>query len=205
MRTLLIAASLLALSACGAPQDTGPAMPEDQAQQATPLELTCAVFAGATLASVIERYGAENVTTETVPGPEGEDYQATILYAADPARRIELVWSDAGPVANVTARSANSTWVGTGGVSMGMLLPELERINGASFKLWGFGWDYGGWVSDWNGGALRPANGCMTRVQFEAANEPVGAMGDSEFQSDNAAVRRASPRVVEIGLAFSTE
>jgi hypothetical protein len=80
----------------------------------------------------------------------------------------------------------------------------VEQLNGRPFKLWGFGWDYGGWISDWNGGAFQPADGCMTRVRFEPGAENVNAQGDGEFQSDSDAMRAASPRVVTFALVFPT-
>jgi hypothetical protein len=106
--------------------------------------------------------------------------------------------------ASLTVTGAHSVWTGPNGLSLGDELAHVEQLNGGPFKLWGFGWDYGGWVSDWNGGAFQPAEGCMTRVQFDATAESNNAQGDGEFQSDSEAMRAAAPKVVTFALVFPT-
>ena len=77
-------------------------------------------------------------------------------------------------------------------------------MNGRPFKLCGFGWDYGGWVSDWDGGAFAPAEGCMTRVRVQATQENNNAQGDSEFLSSAQEMRDSAPRVTAFALVFET-
>ena len=44
---------------------------------------------------------------------------------------------------------------------------EIEALNGRPFKLYGFGFDYGGTTLDWNGGALATqAGGCTLTLRF---------------------------------------
>ena len=127
-----------------------------------------------------------------------------MLYANDPNRRLEIVWEDQARLrpANVTVSGESSVWTGPNGLSLGDDLARVEQLNGRPFKLWGFGWDYGGWVSEWNGGAFAPAAGCMTRVRFEATAENNNAQGDAEFQSDSAEIRASNPKVVTFALVF---
>jgi hypothetical protein len=196
------AVALLALAACNptTTEEATPAAPEA-------LDLRCAAFAGASQAALQAAYGADNIVEQTLPGPEGESYTASVLYPNDPARRLEIVWADDATKvrpASVTVAGEHSIWTGPNGLSLGDELARVEQLNGRPFKLWGFGWDYGGWISDWNGGAFQPADGCMTRVRFEPGAENVNAQGDGEFQSDSDAMRAASPRVVTFALVFPT-
>lgn len=199
MKRIVLAAALC-LSACGAP----PASESSNAEANQELALICEAFEHVTLDALASAYGPENLREETLPGPEGMSYTATVLYPDDSARRLELIWrDDEGTVLeSVTVSGAGSLWRGPHDITIGEGLAEVEASNGAPFRLWGFGWDYGGWVSDWNGGAFAPSQGCVKRVRFEPGNEAAGAQGDSEFASDNEAMRNASPRVAEFGLVF---
>jgi hypothetical protein len=199
MRTGLLALVLL-LSACG----------RNEAKQEGPppeaLDLTCSAFSTVTGASLEQRFGAANVVEQERPGPEGETYIATVVFPNEPARRIEIVWRDLEarevPMA-VAVRDAGSNWVGRNGITIGTELEDVERLNGRPFKLYGFNWDYGGYVSGWNGGSMEdPA--CRISARFTPTAEGVEyASGDTEFQSDAEGVRAAKARVEEIGLGFS--
>ncbi|MGH6952207.1 MAG: hypothetical protein ACREH4_15195, partial [Vitreimonas sp.] len=90
-------------------------------------------------------------------------------------------------------------------LSIGDALAEIETANGRPFQLWGFGWDYGGWASDWQGGALASADGCTVRVRFQArSNANAHAIGEAAFMSDDPAVRAADAAVTEFGLMYSS-
>lgn len=199
MRGLTALAALL-LAACGQPAQQRDAAPDSQ------LALTCEAFADASAASLAAAHGAANVVEQTLPGVEGESYTATVLYPNNPARRIEIVWRDPAArtgAASVIVASPQSRWVGPHELSIGDTLAEIERANARPFQLWGFGWDYGGWVSDWQGGAFASADGCMVRVRFESRrNANTHALGEAAFTSNDSAVRAADAAVSEFGLIF---
>lgn len=203
MRGSLIAVAL-ALAACAqsAPERAAPA--PDASSDYT---LTCADFASLTPDILAQRFGAENITTETLLGPEGESYEATILFAADPTRRLEIVWNDARTAPGaINVRMAGTQWRGAEGYTIGTPIAEIERINVMPFKLWGFGWDHGGWVSDWNVGTFSQSlvPGCRARIRFEAPTGPdADVSGDGEFNSNDPAIRAADPAVSEFGLLIS--
>ncbi|MGD9980489.1 MAG: hypothetical protein AB7H66_10365 [Hyphomonadaceae bacterium] len=202
MRSATVALALFALVGCGqpAPIDAGPAMPE--ALDPTRLELSCAAFADLTPATLAERFGAENITTETLLGPEGTSYEATIVYPNDLTRRAEIIWTTAGSaIDSILVSTPETQWRGPGGVTVGTSLADVERANGRPFSLYGFDWDYGGWVSNWRGGALD--GDCRVRVRFDPGeNAPMNVSGDSEFSSDSAEMRAANATVRVVGLIF---
>jgi hypothetical protein len=89
-----------------------------------------------------------------------------------------------------------------------MSLAEVEALNGRPFKLYGFGFDYGGTTLDWNGGRLATqAGGCTLHLRFtmregaDADNAGV-YVGEQGFQSDDPAMRRAAPVVDGISLRY---
>jgi hypothetical protein len=196
---------VLALTACG--QSSQPAGTTSSAETATELVLSCADFAALTPATLAERFGAENVTNQTLPGPEGERYEATLVFADDPTRRLEITWNeDHTAVSSAMVSNAGTQWRGAAGYTIGTSIGDIERLNVMPFKLWGFDWDYGGWVSDWSVGTFSqsPVPGCTTRMRFDPRSlvNTSAASGDSEFASNNPAMRAADPAVAAFGLMF---
>ena len=199
MRGLTALAALL-LAACGQPAQRD-AVPDSQ------LALSCDAFASASGAALVAAHGAGNVVEQTLPGVEGESYTATVVYPNDPTRRLEVVWRDQtakNAPASVLVAGEDSLWVGARDLSIGDELANVERSNGRAFELWGFDWDYGGWVSDWKEGAFSPSNGCNIRVRFNQRDAAsTSASGDSSFMSDDPAMRAADPTVSAFGLLFT--
>lgn len=205
---LLLAVAALALAACG--QGASPTPATTAAGSASEFMLSCADFAGVTPASLAERFGAENVRTQTMPGPEGESYEATLVFANDPTRRLEISWNeDKTAIASATVGDPGTQWRGAEGYTIGTPIGDIERLNVMPFKLWGFDWDYGGWVSDWNAGTLSQSTvpGCTVRMRFEPRSQTntSSASGDSEFSSNDPAMRAADPAVGSFGLLFGAD
>lgn len=204
---LLAIVAALGLAACG--QGAVPPGTTAVGESTNAFVLSCAAFADTTPASLAQRFGAENVTTQTLPGAEGESYEATLVYANDPTRRLELTWNeDRSALATVTVGGASTQWRGAEGYTIGTPIADIERINVMPFKLWGFDWDYGGWVSDWSVGTFSQTTvpGCNVRMRFDPRSQTntSSASGDSEFASNDPAMRAADPAVAAFGLMFSS-
>jgi hypothetical protein len=174
-------------------------------------ELTCQDPFSATSdhSRLVSAFGKDNVAWEAIPGPEGTSFEASVIFPKDPARRIEVVWWDEKVRRRpATVRVRGSAWTGPGNVRVGMTLKEAADANGRPFSLYGFGWDYGGTVSGWKGGALaKIAGGCTLAVRFEADERvPEAALlkvsSDREFSSANASVVAVKPRIWEFGIGY---
>ncbi|MCX7359382.1 MAG: hypothetical protein NT015_14730 [Alphaproteobacteria bacterium] len=121
---LLIAVAALALAACG--QTTSPPAAPLAAENASESTLSCEAFSGLTPAALAERFGAENVTTQTLPGPEGESYEATLVFANDPARRLEVTWNgDHTALASVMVSNTGTQWRGSQGYTIGTPIGDI--------------------------------------------------------------------------------
>ena len=90
-----------------------------------------------------------------------------------------------------------------------MTLDQIEALNGRPFKLYGFGFDYGGTTLDWNGGALATqAGGCTLTLRFtmrEGADNAAVYVGEQSFMSDDDGMRKAAPVVDAVGLRLGSE
>jgi hypothetical protein len=110
--------------------------------------------------AVRKRFGAINVELGQVPGAE-ELVPGAILYPHDPTRRLYLYFHDdqMRALSMVRVLDDASRWRLPSGVHMGMPLSEIVERNGARIQFSGFGWDYGGTISNWNNGHLQPMPG----------------------------------------------
>jgi hypothetical protein len=204
LTTLACFAFLLAASAAQAAQ-------RNQAAPKTPaLVVACTgPFAKSmTHASLVKAFGRGNVAIEQVGIGEGETVTASVIFPRDAARRIEVLWIDEKRRRNPSEirTGVESAWRTAQGLRRGMTLEQVGALNGRPFKLYGFGFDYGGTTLDWNGGALAtPAGGCTPSLRFmmrEGADNAGVHVGEQDFMSDDAAMRRAAPVVDAVGLRF---
>jgi hypothetical protein len=210
MRKIQVMAAIAVLSACGPTQtsSTSASAPAGAPASGAGLELSCAAFADATLASLQQRFGAANVVNQKVPGAEGEAYDGTVLYPNDPTRRLEIAWRD--PVQHEGVASATvsgtegvrSQWTGPHGMKLGEAMTEVQSANGRAFAASGFDWDYGGMVTDWRGGALASADNCSVQVGFQPGAETQQAEGEASFASDSPAMTSRKPYVSFFGVSF---
>lgn len=149
-------------------------------------------------------FGAGNVAIDDrLPGAEGEEFRGVRLFPDDPSRRARLYFQDGEKLRGLSLAivdDAGSRWRLDNGVRIGMPLAQLARLNVKPLRFSGLGWDYGGTVGDWNGGALAPRDDDPVRRGVRlahAGDAPARAavpVGDGEFSSDD----RRYPRQGEL-------
>jgi hypothetical protein len=205
-------ALLLAVSAAHSEAHAGPkqAASKTAAPRKAPGVLTCTgPFARSmSHASLVKAFGANNVAVQTVGTVEGETEKVSVIFPRDKTRRIEVLWRDDKRRRNpVEIRlGVASTWQTAQGIRRGTPLSEVEALNGRPFKLYGFGFDYGGMVIDWNGGRLAAReNGCALSLRFtmrENADNAAVYVGEQSFSSDDAGMQKAAPIVDALSLEY---
>lgn len=171
-----------------------------------------AVGASTTHAQLARRFAGAIADTMIHMG-EGQFAPGTVVHATDPLRRLEVVWQDGERARpwRMQVSGDSTLWVIGPGITLGTRLAELERLNGRSLTLTGFGWDYGGTVMGWEQGALEQAllggNGRVILRLAVAPGEGGSAdaravSGDGVFRSDDAAMRRLDPAVHQIIVEY---
>ncbi|HPI50175.1 MAG TPA: hypothetical protein PLH23_18030 [Hyphomonadaceae bacterium] len=224
----LSALVFLVLAACGGPEQAeGPSVPEVVATPAAdggavkvPATIadTLTIICGkpfsqdATAGTLAEIFGAQNVIPETIDGREGEQVNVTAIYPQDRSRRIEVTFANEEErtvLTSVSIRGEVSEWTGPGGLNLGDGIETVERLNGKPFTMSGFGWDYGGYVTDWQGGKLNQiAPGCRTTVRFNIppdVHSEDAVLGEAPHSSTEPAMRKASAYVEEIQISWMQE
>jgi hypothetical protein len=184
------------------------ASPAHTAPRETPRILGCTgpFTHQATHASLVKAFGAPNVVVAKVGIGEGETVTASVIFPRDKARRVEVLWIDEkrrrkpSEIRVITG----SRWQTAQGVAVGASLAEVETINGKPFRLYGFGWDYGGTSLNWQDGLLATQpGGCLLQLRFDqTAATDADIVGERGFSSDDQGMRSAQPRVWEIALRF---
>lgn len=177
-------------------------------------------------ADLLKLFGSTVVTAgDTIYGAEGAELIGTTLYKGT-SDEVQIIYTDEKRTKPETIfirpqlvddeglaikHLPPSRWATTDGLHIGTTLNELEKWNGKPFKLWGFAWDYGGQVSNWQEGKLAqipektfqsitlgpPAS--QTPTQEKAYNQ---LMGDSEFLSTDKAMKILNPIVVSLAENF---
>ncbi|WP_315775079.1 MULTISPECIES: hypothetical protein [unclassified Bradyrhizobium] len=202
MRHVLTAAALLLAA---------PALAQNAAPTEGPITCTLPVAATDTVKSLKQRYGDEAVLQD-LPGAEGETYKGLVLFPRAMDRRIEVSFIDdkLATVSGLTLRDTEKTsrW-SVGGVSIGASLAAVQKANGKPFVVSGFGWDYGGFVTDFKNGTLGRMlpGGCSITVRFgKDKDAPRALSGDGvKVSSDNPALVKFAPVVTEIGINFAAK
>ncbi|MEO8000967.1 MAG: hypothetical protein ABI644_03750 [Arenimonas sp.] len=219
----VVGACLLALSACDSkqapveivaekskPAEQVTAVVTPQATMATEnFLLEAAVKENDTLESLRKQYGEANVIKSELPGAEGETSQGWMLFPNEPEKKllIYLDQSNSHP-GSIVANELNSKWHLSNSIKMGTDSKALQALNQKPFSFFGFYWDYGGVISDWNGGALdkKAADGSHISIHLcppENTKLPDNYLsGDGTFQSDNALAQKFPPLVCELSLSF---
>ncbi|CCE00834.1 hypothetical protein [Bradyrhizobium sp. STM 3809] len=202
MRHVLIIAALFLAS---------PALAQTAPPTEGPISCTSPIAATDTANSLKQRFGDEAVMQD-LPGAEGETYKGLVLFPRAMDRRIEVgfIEDKAATVSGFTLRDTAKTsrW-SVAGISIGASLAAVQKANGKPFAVAGFGWDYGGYVTDFKNGALGRTlpGGCSVTIRFGTEKDtPRALSGDGvKVTSDNPALLKLAPVVTEIGVNFAAK
>jgi hypothetical protein len=164
-------------------------------------------------------FGAANVTTENVHVGEGLYEEGTVLFAKWPDERLVILWTGGithGRPRDLFIRGEKSRWRTAGGLTLGVTLRAVERLNRRPFRLLGFGWDYGGTTMQWSSGLLddQPDGLCRIRARFGPPQNAAGeyaagaekflrqVSGERQFSSGHPAMQALDPVIHEIFVQY---
>ena len=134
---------------------------------------------------IMQAYGpdAKKGTIYLVEGMEGEG----IILFEGTKNQVDIYYDPEiaqNKPAFIRINQPGTDWKTDKGITLGTSIEELQRINGKPFMLSGFGWDYGGRVTDWQGGALDA--GLMIQLEYAGDGEmPESILGEKTVPSDD--------------------
>ena len=183
------------------------------------LLFSCSAFPPNTSeADLRAKFGPENVTTGSVPDPngaEGDRTEGTILFAKDEDALLEISWKD--PVgkrqpARISRLASHGRWKTSSGISLGTDLKTVEKLNGRPFNLAGMAFDQQGCATSWRGGRLEAQDSGDCRVGMCLRNESSvrsvdptlyrQIIGDRIFSSGHPAMQALNPTVYWLILGY---
>ena len=163
---------------------------------------------------LVRLFGAPNVKDGDITVEEGQTLKATIVFPNNPAKRVEIIWQEKGSKTPQTIRISGdaSKWHLANGLTLNTPLVNVEKYNQHPFKLYGFEWDYGGYVTDWQHGKMENFHSKHTHLMLRfspaasydglSEKEMKSVSGDGEFFSSNPALRKMNPRISQIIFSF---
>ncbi len=164
---------------------------------------------------LIEFFGENNVSVGEIPLGEGFYEEGTILYANNPELTIEITWKnkeEKSTPGSVAISGGKTSWKTPEGITFGIDLITLEKINKSPFILAGFGWDYSGTVYSWENGELESANNKMCRLVIrmspyykdteEYSEHYYQVLGDKDYSSENPSMRILNPKIHQMILLY---
>jgi len=208
MRPLYFFALLLLVAACGTAETEGTtttAEPETPSSSddflIIPGERVGKITAeNATQTEILELYGNDAVTDSIYIG-EGFFWPGVRVYP-NTENELQIAW-DAQAYTDLPAllrvQSPDTDWKTDQGITIGTTLEELIGINGGHFKFLGFGWDYGGKVSNLEDGDI--SNDLFLTLEEVTGTTPE-LLGDQEISTDNPAVQPKNIQVVVLETRF---
>ena len=163
-----------------------------------------AIKADTTRDKLAELYGAGNVVDNEYPIGEGEMVPAAIIFPGT-SREATVIWAPDKKNEKVDrVVVTGEEWLLPAGIRPGDELAEVEQINGGPFMIYGFGWDYGG-VGYFKGGQLDRKVQVWFRPSFEEGPDYEKVLGDSLFNSADAAMRAVDPRITEVAIVLGAK
>ncbi len=178
----------------------------DEAQKdfvIVPGERVGLIRANTTEAEAEQYYGIDNIKMQEVPIAEGDAREGVLIFPGT-KNELEIVWDIAanfGQPDFIRISQDDTDWKTQEGITVGTTLEALEKINGKPFKFYGFGWDYGGLVTNWNGGKL---NSYLLVALIPQNFDKLDAtlQGEVELSSDDPKVRELQAKIGSIVITF---
>jgi hypothetical protein len=165
-------------------------------------------------------FGKENVREQNLDISEGPD-TATVVFPDDASAALAITW-DRERAANVYVCFGTKTgpcrWKTASGIRIGLPIRELQRLNGKTFQVSGYGFDGQGAVTSWRQGALEePPGSCghlVVRLSPQAeiegrpmskeeANDMKSLQGDKKFASSSIPLLELNPVVSSLTMEFT--
>jgi hypothetical protein len=152
---------------------------------------------------LVQTFGAKQVKAQDFAVGEGEVINGFVLFP-DTQNEVQLGYDTTyakGKPASIRILHPKSPWKTPEGVHIGTTLEELVKINGKAITFLGFGWDYGGTLSNYNGGKLKES---LFIVLAPKPDYELGEnfLGDQEFSSESPDLDPKRIQVISLGTRF---
>lgn len=152
----------------------------------------------ATEAAVLNAYG-DQAQKDSIYLGEGIFEPGVVVFKGT-KNQVELYWDPAMGIhqpgyVTIYGKDGQTDWKTPNDITIGTALEEVEHLNGKPFEFYGFGWDFGGYVNNWNGGQLENQGFGLRFEPAEDAETPMELFGEVIISSDDPSVRQTKATV----------
>ncbi|MCS6833803.1 MAG: hypothetical protein NZ521_09540, partial [Flammeovirgaceae bacterium] len=158
-------------------------------------------------ATMIEKFGKENVKRDSLYEEEGFAGFATILWQNTP-KEVWVMWQDENfqKIRTLEVRRNDSIYRTSQGVRVGNSLNEVVAANGGiHIEFSGLGWDFGGWTQNFSNGTIGKELPCLSlQLDFSGNTEGMdisSISGDVGVKSDNPVLQQIPLKVVTLTIS----
>ncbi len=153
-------------------------------------------------------FGEENLADIAIDLGEGESEPGTVLFP-DSEKELIVQWEvhQKTPMAVIVV---GPKWHTPKGLAVGTRVSSLVALNNGHFNFSGFGWDFGGMVTSWEGGALESEYTLREMLSITLAprrpyvsSDLESLQGNQDFSSKEAVVGRVNLRVSSITVMIN--
>ncbi|MBI5915789.1 MAG: hypothetical protein HY842_10455 [Bacteroidetes bacterium] len=158
--------------------------------------------------AVLAAYG-DSAVVDSVYLDEGMMDEGLVLFPNNPRRTAYLWWDkEFDPkhigfirIISTDLPTGGADWKTDSGLAIGSTIADVEKLNGKTFDIFGFGWDYGGRVTDWKGGKF---DGTGFGMLFSPAGDETDEtlLGEKNIPSNDPILLKAEPRIVTFEIRF---
>ena len=169
------------------------------------------ITANMTHDDILKLFGKDRVTIDTVLEAEGTVETLATFVDKGKATEIIVKWADSFRLKRIDRIQVGFEGAPytLDGLKIGSTIADLERVNGKPMKFSGFGWDYGGYVTDFGKGKFDGAKVLFNMDLSGEASEKYGEkvnflMGEGQHSSadKNLAAFKNDIRIQTIELNF---
>ncbi|MBE2245949.1 MAG: SH3 domain-containing protein [Candidatus Competibacteraceae bacterium] len=130
---------------------------------------------------------------------EGEDAPGYLIYPGT-HKEIECLLDEKGKIQLMRISHPESPWHTSENIRIGTTLSELVVLNGKPISLYGFGWDYGGTLIDFQGGKFNNNHLSFVFSPHDDDNLFIPFLGDQSFLSTEMGKLTEKVRITSILL-----
>jgi hypothetical protein len=178
------------------------------------------ITASTTRAALNSLFGKENVEDRSLDVNEGPE-AATVVFGNDTSGALAITWDKEHPSTIhicFGTQTGPCRWRAASGIRIGLPLMELQKLNGKSFQVAGYGFDGQGAVTSWRHGTLEedPAACGHLVVRLSPAAQVEGRsmskqessslkqlQGDKPYSSSSMSLLELDPVVSTLELEFT--
>ncbi len=117
---------------------------------------------------------------------------------------LKVHWNKHGQIKMIVISHPNSPYRYANGIKLGVSLNSMAALNQKAISFYGFGWDYGGTISDLNGGEIQKQYPCFAGV-FAVKEKQISStlLGDKILTSDFPDAQAASIYLKEMRVKLN--